>query len=183
MNLNRRKNERLLAYSRFRVAITLLWFTGLRINETRLFKKSEITALIEEGTLQVYQSKVNKDREILLPPSGRDALEILQDDIRRVYKNHETLSGNASPCSWIRFLNRRLVAYTDGLYKNVRSHSFRINYTTSLLRKAPLQLVAELLGHRDIKTTLRYNRYLANREERIDILRDALSSNALDPTE
>ncbi len=60
MNLNRRKNERQLAYSRFRVAITLLWFTGLRINEIRDFKENEIRALIDEGTLQVYQPKVNK---------------------------------------------------------------------------------------------------------------------------
>lgn len=167
MNLNRLKNERRLSYSRFRVAITLLWFTGLRINEIRKFTEKEISALINDGTLQVYQPKVNTYREVILPPFGQEALRIIQDDISLVFKNHDTLSGNSTPSSWIRFINLRLVEHTEGLYKNVRSHSFRINYATSLLRKAPLEVVAELIGHRDIKTTLKYNRYNATKQKKI----------------
>ena len=182
MNLPQQKKERILSYSRFRVAITLLWFTGLRINEIRNLNQKEIQALIDDGALQVYQPKVNKHREVLIPHSGQQALEILKDEIHTVFKNHDSLSGNASRGSWIRFLNRRLVMYTDGVFKNVRSHSFRINYATSLLRKAPLEVVAEMIGHRDIKTTLKYNRYVVSKDERLSILGDALEKYARDPT-
>lgn len=76
--------------------------------------------------------------------------------------------------SWIRFINTRIAKYTNGIFENVRSHSFRVNYATSLLKHAPLEQVAEIIGHRDIKTTLRYNRYRANREECVNWIVKAL---------
>lgn len=170
----REPNEWRLSYSRFRVATVILWYTGLRLNEIRNFTRREIETLMYTYELQVYQPKVNKHKKVLMPPNGAETLYMMKDDIDVVFAAHETLSGTSNPLSWIRFMNSRLVKYTEGICENVRSHSFRVNYTTSLLKHAPLEQVAEIIGHRDIKTTLRYNRYRVTKQERIDVLVKAL---------
>ena len=42
---------------------------------------------------------------------------------------------------------------------NIKSHSFRINMITRLLKNTSLQDAADIIGHRDIKSTMAYKRY------------------------
>jgi integrase len=167
LSMERNPQEKRLCHARFRVAITLLWYTRLRINEIRPFTLQDIATLAANSELQVYQPKMNKYKRVYASPTCIETLSALSPDIDRVFKDHETLSGNLHPLSWIRFINRRIAKYTDGVFDNVRSHSFRVNYTTSLLKHAPLQEVANIIGHQDIKTTLRYNRYSSNTEQKM----------------
>lgn len=57
MNEPRRRRKRVVEYSVFLAtgtAITLLGFTGLRINEIRNFNKEQFLQLTEEGKIQIY---------------------------------------------------------------------------------------------------------------------------------
>ena len=63
MNEPRRKEMRIIEYSvslATGTAITLLGFTGLRINEIRTFNKEQFLELLEKEEIQIYQSKQNK---------------------------------------------------------------------------------------------------------------------------
>jgi integrase len=53
---------------------------------------------------------------------------------------------------------------------NIKSHSFRINMITRLLKNTSAQNAADIIGHRDIKSTMAYKRYALNKEEIQDLL-------------
>ena len=46
---------------------------------------------------------------------------------------------------------------------NIKSHSFRINMISKLLQKTSAQNAADIIGHRDIKSTMAYKRYALNK--------------------
>ena len=173
----RQRGMRIIEYSVFLAtgtAITLLAFTELRINEIRTFNKEQYLQLIEEGRIQVYQSKQNKYRTILLSNGATKALNELKAEAMSVFRKRETLAGGASPNNWITFVNNKLkdVAKQHRLF--IKPHSFRINFITSLLKFAPIQQVSGLVGHQDVKSTMAYNRYTLDQTKARDLMDRAI---------
>ena len=121
------------------------------------------------------QSKTNKYKKVFFAEECSYYLEVLKNDIDFIFEKDSTLSGNCLRYSWIRFFNTRLVKFSKSrsYYKNmcVRSHSFRINFVTALLKKAPLQVVSEIIGHSSVNTTNRYNRNRISKEEHLELLK------------
>jgi integrase len=177
MNKKRKSNEKYIAYARFRIAITLLWATGLRVNEIRLLTLEDLENILAYKEFQIFQPKVNRYRPLLFTPKAIDQLELLNDEIQYVFSTHKYLSGEIRPDSWIAFVNKRLLQNTKGVCTNIKSHSFRINFATSLLRHAPLQKVSNLIGHQDVRTTMSYNRYIPNKKEARSFLQRAIDED------
>ena len=48
---------------------------------------------------------------------------------------------------------------------NIKSHSFRINMVSRLLKNTTVQDAADIIGHKDIKSTMAYKRYALNKKE------------------
>lgn len=48
---------------------------------------------------------------------------------------------------------------------NIKSHSFRINMISRLLKNTSVQNAADIIGHKDIKFTMAYKRYALNKQE------------------
>lgn len=48
---------------------------------------------------------------------------------------------------------------------NIKSHSFRINMITQLLKNTSVQNAADIIRHKDIKATMAYKRYALNKKE------------------
>ena len=48
---------------------------------------------------------------------------------------------------------------------NIKSHSFRINMISRLLQNTTIQDAADIIGHKDIKSTIGYKRYALNKKE------------------
>ena len=48
---------------------------------------------------------------------------------------------------------------------NIKSHSFRINMISNLLQNTTIQDAADIIGHKDIKSTIAYKRYALNKKE------------------
>lgn len=71
--------------------------------------------------------------------------------------------------SWIAFINNRLKTKTEAFGLNIKSHSFRVNFVTSLLKHAPLQVVSNLVGQSNVTTTVRYDRYHPNKDKTIEL--------------
>lgn len=62
MKSPREKHERILHHSRFRVAITLLFFTGCRVNEIRNLTSKEVYGLLNDRNLVINHSKTKSLR-------------------------------------------------------------------------------------------------------------------------
>ena len=43
-------------------------------------------------------------------------------------------------------------------HKHIRTHSFRASIITDFLKSTPIYVVKQVMGHKDIKTTLQYKR-------------------------
>lgn len=154
----KKKPERALCFSRFRVAIALLWSTGLRVNEIRNTTKEDMKTLLTVKKLSIYQEKVNAYRDVFFSDSAVSVFQMLKPEIELVFKDNRFLAGTLSNDNWIIFVNQRLKKHLDKFTFNIKSHSFRVNYVTQMLTKLPLQHVQKLIGHQEIKTTLLYDR-------------------------
>lgn len=53
---------------------------------------------------------------------------------------------------------------------NIKSHSFRVNMITKLLKVTTVQNVANIIGHSDIRSTMIYNRYALSKNEIQELL-------------
>jgi len=59
---------------------------------------------------------------------------------------------------------------------NIKSHSFRVNMITNLLKVTSVQNTADIMGHADIISTMIYNRYVLSKTE-IQNLLDQINKN------
>ena len=69
--------------------------------------------------------------------------------------------------SLIRMINNDLKSTCElaKLPFNIKSHSFRINLITNLLKVTSVHKVAEIIGHDDIRSTMKYQRYALSKDE------------------
>lgn len=56
--------------------------------------------------------------------------------------------------------NKFLKPYGQKYKLNLKSHSFRIHFVTQPLKHSTTQQAQELVGHKDIRITIKYNRHL-----------------------
>ena len=66
MNQPRQTRMRLVEWSAFRIGITLLGFTGSRVNEIKNTALEQINTFRDKRVLQIYKGKQNKYRTVLL---------------------------------------------------------------------------------------------------------------------
>lgn len=118
MKTKREKREKLLHYSRFRVAITLLFLTGARVNEIRNLSHREVYDLLKDHVLILNQSKTKSLRKIVLGNKALSHLKSLEKESDTVFLAQETLSGGQTELSWIKFINKRLKKFTVLFRKN-----------------------------------------------------------------
>ena len=170
MSQPKEKGMRIVEWSAFRIAITLLGFTGLRVNEIRNLTLSQLLQFRDKRELQFYQAKQNKHRTVYLSQEGERVLSLLIDEFLIVFSRRKTLSGGIDHNNWITFINCRLKKAANKFSLNLKSHSFRINFITSLLKIAPVQNVSQIIGHQDIRSTMIYNRYHIDKEKTIQLL-------------
>ena len=127
--------------------------TGLRKGELFNLDWSDIN--LKSKTLTV-QGKTSKSGETRYIPLNADALNILKQ-----WKGQSRKSGFVFLAKDGKRLNNIQTSWEnvikDSKIKNFRFHDLRHSFASKLVMKgAPLNTVRELLGHGDLKTTLRY---------------------------
>ena len=72
----------------------------------------------------------------------------------------------------IRLINQDLknTCKANEIPYNIKSHSFRINVISSLLKITSVQNTADIIGHEDIRSTMFYRRYALPKTEIQDLL-------------
>ena len=142
-----------------------LYSTGMRVTELTALKKSCI--FIGEGFVRVL-GKGSKERLI---PIGKSALKWIRTYItavrtdlakRGAARDVLFLNARGKPMSRMAIWNI-VHAYTAkaGIQKEVHPHTFRHSFATHLLEAGyDIRTVQELLGHRDVSTTMIYTHVL-----------------------
>lgn len=133
--------------------VDFLQSTGCRVSEVANLKISDVD--FENSQVKVL-GKGNKERIVYLTPVARmnlmEYLETRKDDTEALFEGRgsEQLKKNA-----IEALIKRLGKIAG--VKNAHPHRFRRTLATNLItRGMPIQEVATILGHADLKTTMIY---------------------------
>ena len=162
--------QRRISFLRFRLAITLLRHTGMRAAEVAEVTDQQIETAIQHGHVDIILAKTNKPHRYVFTQAARDALSRLQVERIHVFALHKRLAGVLRGNHWVEFINLNLQSAVKQFGLNLKSHSFRVGYVTHLLRYAPVQHTAAIVGHSDIRSTIAYNRYVPDREHVIELL-------------
>lgn len=166
-----------LRQSQLRVAYTLLYHTGLRINEIREITEKQIFNAIASSQLSAIHHKTRKAHFHVLSKTGVKQLKRLQPEYNIIFSKYgyKYLFGKSYPIhqkSLTRLINSDLknTCQVCNIPYNIKSHSFRINMISNLLKKTTVQHAAQIIGHSDIKSTMSYNRYALSKEEIQELL-------------
>ena len=154
-----------LGSSRDRALMQVLLRTGLRIGEVAALDITDVRLTQRTGELVVRHGKGDRRRVVPLTRSVRSALRDWRTDRTR----HPSKPAADSGPLWLSRSGRRLsvraisklvsaVLATAGIEES--AHALRHTLATRLVRDhaRDLALVADILGHADVKTTRRYAR-------------------------
>ena len=147
---------------RDRLMLELLYATGIRRSELADIRVEDVR--LKEQQLLVNQGKNRKDRLI---PLNKVTLELITEYLKvrpRLLKGNETMSLFLLLTTRGNKLHKDDVGQIIGKYlklanfkKPVTVHTFRHTFATHLLQQGmKLRHVQELLGHRNLNTTIRY---------------------------
>lgn len=153
--------------NRNQAMLQLLYATGLRVSELVQTKTADLDT--RTGVLRT----TGKGEKTRLIPVGREALEAIEDYMRRarplILKNRPseyifvTARGGAMTrqAFWNLLKNQGLIA---GITKRLTPHVLRHSFATHMLeRGADLRSLQMMLGHADISTTQIYTHVLRKR--------------------
>ena len=134
--------------------LKLCYGMGLRLSEIINLKITDI----DSHNMQVFieKGKGKKDRYVNLPQSILEQLRAYYREYRpKIYLFEGQDGGQYSARSTQQVFKNAL--RKAGINKNVGIHSLRHSYATHLLEQGTdIRFIQELLGHKDLKTTLIY---------------------------
>jgi transposase InsO family protein/integrase len=166
-----------LKRAQLRISYTVLYYVGLRINEIRQLTEKKLLDAIAASQFSIIHHKTNQPYIHVLSKTGVKALKNLKTEFTIVFRKYKYkfLFGEEKPIhekTLIQVMNRDLKHTCEvcNLPYNIKSHSFRVNVISNLLKITTVQNTADIIGHRDIRSTMAYRRYALSKEEINDLL-------------
>jgi len=132
-----------------------LYSSGLRLNEILNLRVQDIS--FDRNQIFVHRGKGKKDRVVMLSNTLKELLILYTEKYKPVYwlfegKDKQTQYTDSSVQKIV-----RKAAAKAGITKKVTPHKIRHCFATHLLDAGTdIRYIQELLGHKDIKTTLIY---------------------------
>ena len=155
-----------------RITYTILYHVGLRLNEIRELTEKQIMDAIAAAQFSIIYYKTRPAYNHILSKTAIQDLKNLKTEYIIVFEKYQYkyLFGKLRPVdqkTLIRTINKDLknTSQKANLPYNLKSHSFRINMITRLLQNTSVQDAADIIGHRDIKSTMAYKQYALNKTE------------------
>ena len=180
---NQYQRQKDLKQAQLRVAYTLLYHTGLRVNEIRQITKEQIEDAIKASQISVIHHKTRQPYIHVLSITAVQNFKRLKPEMEIIFNKYQFkyLFGKDKPIhkkSLIRTINEDLknTCELNQIPFNIKSHSFRINMVSSLLKNTSVQKAAQVIGHKSINSTMAYQRYAMQKDE-IRILLDKIEGN------
>ncbi|MDD7983637.1 site-specific integrase [Lentisphaera marina] len=149
---------------RHRVCLTVIYSMGLRISEALNMRPSDIC--VDRKVLHIRNSKGCRDRLVPLPELSMQMINDFwlshrsPDYIFPQIRDKSNMVNISKPM-YIGAVQGafRLAVQKSGIMKRVSVHNLRHSYATHLMESGvPIMAIQEVLGHRDIKTTMIYTR-------------------------
>lgn len=137
--------------------LLLLMGYGAGLRRSEIVGLRWVDILFDEHKIYVRQSKGNKDRVVMLPYSVVAYLE----DYHKLFPSDEWVfpgqyRGEALSTGTVQVVMRNAVEKA-GLQKKASVHTLRHSFATHLLENGTdIRYIQQLLGHRNIKTTMVY---------------------------
>ena len=161
-----------LKCAQLKIAYTILFYTGLRVNEMRYFQEQDIQNAIKTAQFSVVHYKQKEAHIHVISDLAVQELKNLKHfyEIIFVKYKYKYLFGKDKPIEekfLINTINRDLkhICKINNIPYNIKSHSFRINMITRLLQNTSVQDTGDIIGHKDMKSTMAYKRYALNKKE------------------
>ncbi len=138
-----------------KIVLTLAYSGGLRMNELRHLRISDID--FDRMQIRIHQGKGKKDRYVVLSKIMKQALEkYYQLEKPEVFVLNGQEKGERMGERSIQYVINEALKKTS-IKKAVTMHTLRHSYATHLLEDGvDLFSIKHLLGHSDIRTTLVY---------------------------
>jgi len=153
-------NERLKEHTKQNLirVFTLLYFTGLRLNEVQELTFAHIGELLEQGSTKLVLSKTSSERKLYAGTAFKKALQkyicVSGELGNRVIAKGSNANESLHPISFIAQVNAVMKSI---LGEGYTSHSFRQGLITEMGSKGVnVKIIAKFIGHSDVKTTMRY---------------------------
>jgi integrase/recombinase XerD len=157
---------------KYRTMLTLCYGCGLRVSEVTALAVKDIDG--QQKTLHIHQGKGAKDRRIPLSDTLLDSLRHYYGEYHpktHLFYGHD-IKGQPLSISSVQKTYKK--AKKDaGISKSGGIHALRHAFAThQLMAGMPLTQLQHVLGHKDIRTTLRYLHWLpgAPGEEAFDLI-------------
>lgn len=141
---------------------TILYFTGLRLNELQEMKLSHIQELLEYDETKLILPKTKSERKLFAGVEFKKQLrrlfKITDDtdlDIRIISKgSNSSKKESINPLTFIAQVNKCMQSILGSGYT---SHSFRQGLISEMGAKGiNAKIIAKFIGHSDVKTTMHY---------------------------
>ena len=140
---------------------TILYYTGMRLNEVQELQVKHIKDLIKNGSVKIYISKTNTERKLYLTPSFKKELFKLFDfnfeDINDRVITKGSNKTNKTGINNIVFIQQINTYIKNILGDGFTSHSFRQGIITEMgFKSINTKIIANFIGHKSVKTTMGY---------------------------
>ncbi len=136
----------------------LLYGSGLRLMEALRLRVHDLDFNRQE--LTVRNGKGGKDRRTMLPKQLAKKLQIHLEKVRTVHKR-DLIEGRHHLDPSLIQKSVRSAVLAAGISKPVSCHSLRHSFATHLLERGQdIRTIQELMGHKDLKTTMIYTHVL-----------------------
>ena len=141
---------------------TILYFTGLRLNEIQQMRLSHIKELLEQGNTKLILPKTKSERKLFAGDEFKKQLIkifTIDDTVdlkTRVITKGSVKSGRTgiNHDVFIKQVNSKMKSILGNGYT---SHSFRQGLITEMGNKQiNTKIISKFIGHSDVKTTMRY---------------------------
>ncbi|MCW5908433.1 MAG: tyrosine-type recombinase/integrase [Chitinophagales bacterium] len=137
-----------------KVILYMAYSAGLRVSEVCRLKLTDV--LRQTMTLRIEAAKGKKDRMVMLSPKLLELLEVYYKRYRPKYWLFEGPTGEPYSTRSAQLIFHRAKAAAHVSRKG-SIHSLRHSFATHLLESGiDVRIIQELLGHKDIRTTLLY---------------------------
>lgn len=140
---------------------TILFFTGLRLNEVQELKIEDIKELLSTGSVKIYLSKTNSQRKLYLSNMFKKELLKLFDFTLEDNQNLIVCKGanknKKTKINNIVFIQHINTILKQTLGEGYTSHSFRQGLITEMGSKGVnIKIISNFIGHKSVQTTMGY---------------------------
>lgn len=141
---------------------TILYFTGLRLNELQKMKLSHIQELLDTGETKLLLPKTKSERKLFAGSEFKKQLKKLFTITADTNLHIKVISKGSSTNKTESIHPLTFIAQVNDVMKSIlgtgyTSHSFRQGLITEMGAKGiNAKIISSFIGHSDVKTTMRY---------------------------